>query len=227
VDHSRADDAAARRIIIRDAVSIALATGAYGLSFGAVSVLAGLSVLETCALSLLMFTGASQFALVSIVESGGTAFAAAATAILVGSRNALYGLRLSRLLQVGGVKRLVAAHWVLDESTAMAIAQPTDRAARLGFYATGGAIFVCWNIATLLGAVGANALADPTVLGLDVAGPAAFVALLAPQLRNRETWAVAVAAGVVALVMTPLAPVGIPVLCAAAVAVVVGMVRRG
>jgi predicted branched-subunit amino acid permease len=226
VDQPRAGDAAARRAIVRDALSIGLATGAYGLSFGAVSMLAGMSVLQTCVLSLLMFTGASQFALVSVADSGGSAIAAAATSIFVGTRNALYGLRLSRILAVRGIKRLFAAHWVLDESTAMVLAQPTEPAGRLAFYATGAAIFVCWNVATLLGALGASAISDPTVLGLDVAGPAAFLALLAPQLRDRSTWMVALVAGIVALVMTPLVPVGVPVLCAAAVAVVVGMARR-
>jgi predicted branched-subunit amino acid permease len=223
-----ADDTtpAARRLVLRDAWSIGVATGAYGISFGAVSITAGLSVSQTCALSILMFTGASQFALVAVVESGGAAVAAATTAILLGSRNALYGLRLSRLLRVRGVKRLGAAQLVIDESTAMGLAQRDEGSGRLAFYATGIAVFVCWNTGTVVGAAGANALTDPTALGLDVAAPAAFLALLAPRLRTRGTWVVALTAAVVALAVTPFVPTGVPVLVAALVAVVAGISRR-
>jgi predicted branched-subunit amino acid permease len=223
-----ADDTtpAARRLVLRDAWSIGVATGAYGISFGAVSITAGLSVSQTCALSILMFTGASQFALVAVVESGGAAVAAATTAILLGSRNALYGLRLSRLLRVRGVKRLGAAQLVIDESTAMGLAQRDEGSGRLAFYATGIAVFVCWNTGTVVGAAGANALTDPTALGLDVAAPAAFLALLAPRLRTRGTWVVALTAAVVALAVTPFVPTGVPVLVAALVAVVAGVSRR-
>jgi branched chain amino acid efflux pump len=215
--------AAATRRIVRDGIAVGLATGAYGLSFGALSSAAGLSVAQTCTLSLLMFTGASQFALVGVANSGGNPLTGAATAILLGARNVFYGLRLSSLLQVRGLRRMLAAHFVLDESTAMAITQEDDEAARIGFWATGVSVFVCWNVATLIGAVGTAALSDPKVLGLDAAAPAAFLALLAPRMRGRQTWSVAIIAATAALVVTPFAPVGVPVLVAAAVAVVYGM----
>lgn len=218
-------DPASRRQVVRDAIGIGVATGAYGLSFGAIATAAGFTVAQTCTLSLLMFTGGSQFALVSTVGGGGGAFAGAATAVLLGSRNALYGLRLSSLLRVRGTRRVAAAHLVIDESTAMALGQeaPTER--RLAFWSTGVAVFVLWNVATVVGAFGGDALDDPGALGLDAAASAAFVALLAPRMRGAEPWTVAVGAAVVALSLTPLVAVGVPVLCAAVVAVVVG-VRR-
>jgi predicted branched-subunit amino acid permease len=212
----------ARPRIVRNAVGVGVATGAYGLSFGALAAAGGFSVLQACALSMLMFTGGSQFALVSTMSNGGSGIAGAATAILLGSRNALYGLRLSALLRVHGWRRTAGAQLVIDESTAMAIAQDTDRAARLGFYATGLSVFVLWNLATLVGALAAQALDDPSVFGLDAAAAAAFVALLAPRMRSRQTWIVAGGAMVVALVLTPFVPAGVPVLCAALVAVIVG-----
>ena len=194
--------------IVRDALGIGVATGAYGLSFGALSVAAGLSLAQTCALSLLMFTGASQFAFVGLVAGGPAA--AVATALLLGARNALYGLRLSALLP----RR--AAHLVIDESAAMALRGEDAAAARLGFWATGASVFACWNLATLLGALAGAALGDPRTLGLDAAAPAAFLALLAPRLREaRATGALAAAA---ALVAVPFTPAGVPVLIAAAVA---------
>jgi predicted branched-subunit amino acid permease len=210
------------RRVVRDSWGVGIATGAYGISFGALGAAGGFSLPETCALSLLMFTGGSQFALVSSVSNGGSGLAGAATAILLGSRNALYGLSLSSLLRVRGAKKLATAQLVIDESTAMAVGQETEPEARLGFYTTGIAVFVLWNLATLIGALGARALGDPATYGLDAAASAAFVALLAPRVRTRAAWVVAVGAFAVALALTPFVPVGVPVLCAALVAVAVG-----
>jgi predicted branched-subunit amino acid permease len=221
--------AARRRAVLRDAIAVGVSTGAYGLSFGAVSSAAGLSLAQTAALSLLMFTGASQFALVGVLAGGGGALAAAATATLLGARNAFYGLRLTSLLGVTGPKRLLAAHLVIDESTAMAVMRDDERAGRLAFWATGTSVFVLWNLATLAGAAGARALADPAVLGLDAAAPAAFLALLAPRLRDRSTWLPSAAAAGLALLLTPVLPTGVPILAAALLVVLIGArpARRG
>jgi hypothetical protein len=143
---------ATRTAVIRDAVGIGVATGTYGLSFGALSAAAGLSLPQICVLSSLMFTGASQFAMVGVIGAGGNPFAGAATATLLGTRNALYGLHLSSLLRLTGWRRVAAAQLVIDESAAMAVGRQ-DRPARLGFWTAGLAVFVCWNTATLLGAV--------------------------------------------------------------------------
>lgn len=214
-----------RRRVVRDGLGIGVATGAYALSFGAIATASGLSTLQAVALSTLMFTGASQFAFVGVLGAGGGALAAAATATLLGSRNAFYGLRLASLLRVRGTRRLLTAQLVIDESTAMAIARPDERTARAAFWATGCAIFVFWNLGTLIGALGAEALNDPRVLGLDAAAPAAFLALLAPQLRDRQTRVLAVAAVVLALLITPVLPAGLPILVVAAVTVLVGLRR--
>ncbi|WDZ84107.1 AzlC family ABC transporter permease [Micromonospora cathayae] len=216
-----------RRAVLSDAAGVGVAVGALGLSFGALAVLAGLSVLQTCALSLLMFSGASQFAVVGVLAAGGGALTAAATATLLGVRNALYGLNLSSLLRVRGPGRLGGAQLVIDESAAMALVRDEPRQARLAFWATGVAVFVCWNVATLAGALGARVLPDPEALGLDVAAPAAFLALLAPRLRNRRLWAVAVAAAATALVAVPLLPSGLPILVAGLVAVVAALLGGG
>ncbi len=212
-----------QREVVTDALAIGAVTGAYGVSFGAVSVAAGLTIAQTCALSLLMFTGGSQFAMVGTIAGGGGAWAGAATAALLGARNAFYGLELTPILRLRGLRRAGGAHLVIDESSAMAVGQPSPDLARLGFWATGLAVFVGWNLLTAVGAVGASALDDPGAFGLDVAGPAAFVALLAPRLTSREPWAVALLAAAVALAAAPLVPAGVPVLLAAAVAVIAGL----
>jgi predicted branched-subunit amino acid permease len=215
-------DPAERSSIIRDGLAVGLATGAYGISFGALSVTAGLDVLQTCALSLLLFTGASQFALVGVVASGGAPMSGALTALLLGSRNTLYGLRLAPLLDWHGWRRMTAAHVVIDESTAMSVNRESTSAARVGFLSTGLAVFVLWNLATLGGALAGTALGDPRTFGLDAAVGGAFLALLWPRLTSVLNRAVAVAAVTLALGLVPVSTPGVPVLAAAAVAVVVG-----
>ncbi len=212
-----------RRTVAGRALGVGVAVGTYGISFGALATTSGLSVAQTCTLSVLTFTGGSQFALVGVLGGGGSAVAGTLTALLLGARNSLYSLRLAPTLHVTGARRLFAAHLVIDESTAMAISQDDERAARLAFWATGLSVFVCWNIATLVGALGATALGDPKKFGLDAAVGAAFLALLWPRLRDRSSWAVALAAAAVALALSPLLSPGIPVLVAGVVAVAVAL----
>ena len=202
--------------MLRDAVGIGVAVGAYGVSFGAAAVTAGLTTVQACALSLLLFTGASQFALVGVLGAGGTAVAAVAGALLLGTRNTLYAVRLAALVPARGPRRVAAAQLTIDETTGMATAAPAHLAPT-AFWATGASVYVLWNLATLGGAVGAARLGDPAALGLDAAVPAAFLALLAPQLRTRTTGLVAVAGALVAAAAVPLFPPGVPVLLAALV----------
>jgi predicted branched-subunit amino acid permease len=214
-----------RKEVLRQGLSVGVATGAYAISFGALSVAAGLDLWQTIALSALLFSGASQFAIVGVIAAGGSGAAAAAvaTSTLLGIRNGLYGLQMSRLLEVSGLRRFAAAQLTIDESTAVGVAQPERSAQRLGFWATGLAVFAMWNLLTVLGAVVGNALGDPKRFGLDAAAPAAFCGLLWPRLKAGNARAVAAVAAVIALVVAPHAPAGIPVLVAALAAIVAGL----
>lgn len=207
---------------VRQGIWVGLATGAYGISFGALSVASGLSVWQTCLLSLLMFTGGSQFAFIGVIAGGGAGPAAAATAFLLGVRNTLYSLQLAPLLRPRGVVKLAAAHVTIDESVAVSLAQPDHRSRQAGFWAAGLAVFAFWNLATLGGALLGDILGDPGRWGLDGAAAAAFVALLWPRLREGHTRAVGVVAAVVTVAMVPLAPAGVPILAAGAAAAAVG-----
>ncbi|WP_254666406.1 AzlC family ABC transporter permease [Humibacillus sp. DSM 29435] len=206
--------------MLRQGLSVGVATGAYGISFGALAVAAGLDVWQACALSLLMFTGGSQFAFVGIIAAGGLASAASAIAAasMLGLRNALYALELTPLLGVRGPRRVAAAHLTIDESMAVAVTQDDVPASRLGFWVTGISVFVLWNLTTFVGALVGNAIGDPRTYGLDAAACAAFIALLWPRLRSRDSVAIAVVGGVVATLLTPTLPPGIPVVVAAAAA---------
>jgi branched chain amino acid efflux pump len=210
-----------RALVLRTATGVGVATGAYGLSFGALGTAAGLSVAQTCALSVLVFTGGSQFALVGVLGGGGSALSGSASAVLLGARNLLYGARLTSLLGLRGPGRLVGAQLVIDESTAVALGseEQGERAARLGFWATGLAVFTLWNLATLVGALAGSVLGDPRAYGLDAAAPAAFLALLAPRMRGRPAWLTATAGALVAVAVVPVVPAGVPVLIAALVPV--------
>ena len=215
-----------RTAIVRDSLAVGVATGAYGFGFGAVAVASGLSILQTCALSLLMFTGASQFALAGVVAAGGAPLSGAVTALLLGTRNTLYGLRMAPLLQWRGWRRAAAAHLLIDESTAMSVGRASTAAARLGFLTTGLSVFVLWNLATAIGAFAGDAIGDPRTFGLDAAVGAAFLALLWPRLSDRRNVVVAVLAAAVALSLVTLAPPGVPVLAAGGVALLVGVLSR-
>lgn len=213
-------DPTLRRAVVRQGLSVGVATGAYGISFGALAVAAGLDVWQACALSLLMFTGGSQFAFVGIIAAGGVASApsAIAAASMLGIRNALYALQLTPLLRVTGLRRAAAAQLTIDESTAVSVTQADVRASRVGFWVTGISVFVLWNLTTLVGALVGNAIGDPRTYGLDAAACAAFIALLWPRLRGFDTVAIAVVGAVVAVALTPSLPPGIPVVVAAAAA---------
>ncbi len=220
-------DRSVRSVVLRQGLSVGVATGAYGVSFGALAVAAGLDVWQAMALSALMFTGGSQFAFVGIVAGGMSAAPAAiAASSMLGIRNGLYALELTQLLGVRGLRRLAAAHLTIDESTAVAMGQRDVRAARLGFWVTGASVYLLWNAMTLVGTLLGNAIGDPRTWGLDAAACAAFTALLWPRLRSREAVGIAAAAAVVAVAVSPTLPPGIPVVVAALTALLAGRAPR-
>lgn len=212
---------------VRIGLSISVATGLYGISFGALSTAAGLNLWQTMALSLLMFTGGSQFAFVGVVGGGGTGAAAFGAATLLGVRNAVYGMQMNRMLAPRGWRRLLAAQLSIDESAATAAGQETRDEQGRGFWTAGIGVFLLWNLFTLAGALLGDTLGDPKRWGLDGAAVAAFLGLLWPRLRGGEPVAIAVAAAFAAIVAVPLVPPGLPILVAALVAALWGWFGQG
>ena len=205
-------------------LGVGLATGLYGISFGALSSAAGLDIWQTQVLSLLMFSGGSQFAFIGVIAAGGPAAVGAAviSAWLLGVRNGFYAVRLNPVLMVFGLKRVAAAQLTIDESTAVATAQTEPKQQSKGFWLTGAAVFVFWNVMTLAGALLGNAIGDPKTWGLDAAAAAAFLGLLWPRLTERQALAVAALAFFVASLTTPMLPAGLPVILAGLSAVLIG-----
>ncbi|WP_446664321.1 AzlC family ABC transporter permease [Flexivirga sp. B27] len=214
--------AQAARSVARKGIWVGVATGAYGISYGALAVAAGLNIWQSVLLSLLLFSGGSQFALIGVLGAGGTGASAVGTSTLLGLRNGFYGLQVSKLLQVTGWRRALAAQLTIDESTAVSITQPNRDLSRVGFWWTGISVYVLWGTMSAVGAILGNAMGDPARFGLDAAAPAAFCALVRSRLTTRRSQLVAVGAGVIALVVSPHAGSGIPVLVAALAAVVAG-----
>jgi len=210
--------------VLRDSLAVAIPVGTYGAAFGAASIAAGFSTLQTCLLSLLLFSGASQFAVVGVMGAGGSAISAIATGSLLGFRNGLYGLKMAPTLKLRGIKKVIAAQLTIDESTGVAIGQEPrgEEASRYGFWATGIGVYVFWNLFTLFGALGAQAIGNPSAWGLDAAVPAAFLGLVWPRLIDNKSRLVAITAALLALALTPIAPAGVPIIATVAIAVILG-----
>lgn len=213
---------------IRASLGVGLAVSAYGVSFGALAVASGLDVWQTCVLSLFMFSGGSQFALIGVLAgtaapSAAVAGAAISSAALLGVRNGLYSMRMAPIIGGPWWRKAAAAHWTIDETTAVSTAQPTLKGQRIGFWVTGLVIYTGWNLTTLIGALLGDLVGDVRQYGLDAAAAAAFLGLLWPRLRSLQPIAVGVAAAVVAAVLIPFSPSGVPVLAAAGVAIIIGI----
>jgi predicted branched-subunit amino acid permease len=212
------------RATASQSLGVSLTVGAYGLAFGAASISAGFSVLQTCLISLIMFSGGSQFALVGVIGGGGSAISAIATAGLLGVRNMLYGLRMAPLVKAKGFKRLVAAQVTIDESTGVALSQEKlgEKAMLQGFWLTGIGVYIFWNLFTLAGAIGAKAIGNPAAWGLDAAVPAAFLALLWPRLESKTDRIVAISAIALSLALSPFVAAGLPIIATTLLALIFG-----
>ena len=214
---------AVRRVVV-SSLTLSGAVGVFALSFGVASVSAGASVMQTCALSLFVFTGASQFSAMSVVGAGGSMAAAFVGAALLAARNFVYGLALSssaKSMANSLPRRLFASHFVIDETTALALAQESPRLRKIAFWTTGIGLFSFWNIGTLIGALAGNAI-DPEKFGLDIAFPAAFIVMLLPHLRTKLGRQAAMLGAALCLVSISFMPIGIPILIAAT-AVLLGL----
>lgn len=217
------------RATLSKSLSVSIAVGAYGTAFGAAAVAAGFTVLQASLLSLLTFTGASQFAVIGVLGAGGTALTGIATASLLGFRNAIYSMIAKPILNVRGIKKIIATQITIDESIAVSTAEEVrgPEAMKHGFWLTGIGVFVFWNLFTLAGALGAQAIGDPAAWGLDAAVPAAFLGLVWPRLKSRDDYVLAISAAVLALALTPIVAAGLPIIATALLAVAFARFIKG
>lgn len=199
----------------REGLVLAVAVGIVGVTFGVLADAAGLSLAKIIVMSALVFTGASQFAAVSVVDAGGSAIAAVGSALLLAARNALYGPVVARLLPQAWLPRAASAQFVIDETTAMATVPDNAEQARDAFWWTAIWLWTLWNVGSVVGALLGAVIGEPETWGLDAAFPAAFLALLAPHLRQHPGRVAALVGAGLAIVTVPIAPAGVPLLVAA------------
>lgn len=205
--------------IVGPALGLGFAVFAFGLSFGVLCIDAGGSVPKAMAMSLFVFTGASQFSSVGVIAAGGSAVSAVVGALILASRNTVYGVAVAPSLRGSLPYRLFAAQFTIDETTGMTLAQRTPERSRRAYWVTAASIYVFWNLATLIGALAGSSI-DTKKYGLDVAFAAAFVGMLAPLISTQRARRVAAAGAVVCLVATPVVPIGVGIIVAALVALV-------
>ncbi len=219
---------ATTRTTVSTGIGVAAAVSLYGISFGALSVASGLDIWQTQFLSIVMFSGGSQFAVIGLIASGAAGGSAIASAALLGVRNTLYAVTMAPTIGPGRWKRLLAGQLTIDESTAVSLAQTEPAQKRVGFWVTGAGVFIGWNAMTFVGAMLGDAVGDMRAYGLDAAAAAAFLALLWPRLTAKDPIVIAVVAAVVTVIAIPVVPPGVPVLVAAAVGLCAGiLLNRG
>jgi len=208
-------DESVRQRAVRNALTIAAYAAVSGVSFGVLATSAGLSVLQTCALSLLVFAGGAQFAVVGVLAGGGATAAAIVSGLLLNSRYLAFGMVVAPFVRGSLARRALGAQLLTDESAALALAEPDPAEAVRTYWVTGAVLYLVWNAGTLAGALAGGAIGDPATLGLDAAFPAGFLALLVPLLRDRPRRVAALAGAGLALLLTPVTPPGVPILAAA------------
>ena len=171
-----------------------------------------------------MFSGGSQFAFVAVFATGGPSAlpAAITSAWLVGVRNGFYALSMAPKLGPKGLMRVLAAQLTIDESTAVSTSRENVDEQNKGFWYTGLAVFVFWNLATIFGALIGSVLSDPRVFGLDAAAAAALFALVWPRIQQAVGALIATTAIVCSCLLSLALPSGFPVLLGAGVAVAIG-----
>jgi predicted branched-subunit amino acid permease len=220
-------DSSVRKAMVRQALSIGVSIIPFGLAFGVSCTKAGLSWVQALGFSTMVFTGGSQFAAVGVLGDGGGAATAIGAGLLLSIRSLVYGLVMAPILKGTFAYRALASQLMIDESIAVSTAQTTPAARRMGYFAGGLSVFFFWNVTTVIGAVALKSNGDlVTKFGLDATVPAAFVALLWPRLKDPENRRVAFLGALIAVILIPLAPAGIPIV-ASGFAVLAAFVKLG
>jgi 4-azaleucine resistance transporter AzlC len=207
----------------RAALPIAVAAFPFGASYGILAREAGLGIVAPIVMSFTTFAGSAQFAAAGVLEDGGALVAAVVAAVLLNLRYLAVGISVAPSLRGSGLRRLVEAQLATDES--WAISQRDGRVDRGRLIGAGLVLLVAWTGGTVVGVVGGSALGDPADYGLDAMFPALFLALLVGQLGPRQARAAALAGALIALVLIPVAPPGVPIVAAAAGALLALRVR--
>ena len=201
----------------RAGLPYAAASFVLALSFGVVATDLGFPALAAVVMSAVVFAGSAQFAAVAILGAGGGVVAAVGAAALMNSRFVPMGYALGPSLRGSRLRRAIEGQAVVDTSWAMA-SRGDGTFDREYLFGHTGVQYVAWVLGTVAGVVVPSL--DARALGLDAVFPAFFLAVLAGELRTRKRMGVAGAGAVIALLLVPVAPPGVPVLVASTAALV-------
>jgi 4-azaleucine resistance transporter AzlC len=174
-----------------------------GIPFGIVARQSGLSPAEIVAMSVFVFAGASQFAMVQLFREGVGWPLVVATVFLINLRHLLMAAALRpHFAQVPVAGRLAAAYVLTDEAFAMAIGWFRRGRTEVAYYATFAvALYVLWNVATVIGMLLGPSIGEPRRFGVDFAITATFVAIVVLGVRRRSDGVVALGAALLAAVL--------------------------
>jgi 4-azaleucine resistance transporter AzlC len=215
----------ADRSLLRDAIAIATAMIAVGASFGALTIAYGLPTWVPFVMSTVVFAGGAQFLAVGLIAAGNP-IAAVLAGLLLNARHLPFGLAVAETVGTRWRDRLVGSHLMTDEVVAFTLREPDPGRRRRTYWLIGITLFTSWNAGSALGVLLGGAAGDPAAFGLDAAFPAGIVALILPSLRDRDTRLVALSGAALAVLLTPVLPAGLPVLCALLGLVTVVVPRR-
>jgi 4-azaleucine resistance transporter AzlC len=201
------------RALRRDAATIAAAMIAVGGSFGAITIAYGLPLWVPLLMSTVVFAGGAQFLAVGLLAAGNP-LAAVLAGLLLNARHIPFGLTVAEAVGPRKRDRLIGSHLMTDEVVAFTLAEADPVRRRRVYWLIGITLFTSWNVGTALGVLLGGVTGDPDTLGLDAAFPAALIALIMPSLRDGATRTVALTGAAIAVLLTPVLPAGLPVMCA-------------
>ncbi|MGC4962477.1 AzlC family ABC transporter permease [Gordonia sp. DT218] len=214
------DPSAVRAIVVMSASVLVI-----GASYGVAAHTAGLAWWQILTIATVVLAGSSEFVFVGVIAGGGAPLVAALAGLLVNTRNFGYGLSVGKHLG-RGLPLALGAHLINDETAAMASGEHDSRRARAMFFLCGIGILIGWPLGSVLGSAIGGLVASPETLGLDAAFPALLAALAVPALRERTTLAAALAGGGIAVLASPFAPAGVPIMLSLAGVALVEIARR-
>jgi 4-azaleucine resistance transporter AzlC len=212
-----------------DGFPLSMSVFAYGIAYGALAHSTNhLTFTETLLMSIVVFAGASQFAILDLLHQGALMWTIVISTFLINSRQILYGFTLGRVTRnISKRKLLFLAHGITDESYSISIVQSERGFLSAKYFAgAGAAIYIPWLASSMLGFIAGGWIGDPARLGIDFAFIGAFLGLLFAQIQSKSHLLAALLAAVAATLAYMWLGTSAAVLAGACIAFFVGVMKK-